>query len=178
MKTRNNVQKAITKSLAVIISLVLLSITVNAQNFWKTVLENNSFSHIALAMAEVSENSPASADAYTTSNMDAYAEYFVVETEEALDLENWMVNENNFFATVTIETAVESSLELEDWMTNESLFNGTAAYLEVETEQALEVENWMTNTNNFEVPTITVETENEETLEVEAWMTNNKVWEM
>lgn len=178
MKTRNNVQKAITKSLAVIISLVLLSITVNAQNFWKTVLENNSFSQIALAMADVPETSTASSDAFTTSDMNAYAEYMVVESEEALDLENWMVNENNFFTTIEIESAVESTLELEDWMTNESLFNGNAAYLNIETEEALEVEDWMTNTNSFEVPAIEVETESEEALDVEPWMTNNKVWKM
>lgn len=41
MKTRNNVQKAIIKTMAVIMSLVLVSITVNAQEFWKTVLKNN-----------------------------------------------------------------------------------------------------------------------------------------
>ena len=139
MKTRNNVQKAITKSLAVIISLVLISITVNAQDFWKTVLENNSFSQIAMVMAEPTEASPVSADATTTNDADAYAELFVVESEESLDLENWMMNETNFFTSVEIETEVESGLELENWMINESLFDGTAAYFELETEESLEV---------------------------------------
>ena len=177
MKTRNNVRKAITKSLAVIISLVLLSITVNAQNFWKTVLENNSFSQIAMAMVDVSETSSASANATTISDMDVYAEYFVVESEEALDLENWMTNENNFFETVAIENEVESLLELEGWMTNETLFDGTAAYFEVETEEALEMEEWMKDTNYFGVQTIEIEKATENTLEVEAWMTDNTIWE-
>lgn len=177
MKTRNNVQKAITKSLAVIISLVLLSITVNAQNFWKRVLENNSFSQIAMAMVDVSETSTAPAGATTANDMDAYAEYFVVESEEALDLENWMTNENNFFETVTIETEIESSLELENWMTNETLFDGTAAYFEVETEEALQTEEWMTNTNYFGVQTVEIEEETENNLEVEAWMTDSNIWE-
>ena len=143
MKTKNNVQKAITKSLAVIISLVLISITVNAQDFWKTVLENNSFSQIAMAMAEPTEASPVSADATTTSDADAYAELFVVEAEESLELENWMTNEANFFTSVAFETAVEGGLELEDWMTNENLFDGNVAYLEVETEASLTLEDWM-----------------------------------
>ena len=176
MKTTNNVQKAITKSLAVIISLVLLSITVNAQNFWKTVLENTSFSQIAMAMVDVSETSAAPASANTTSDMDVYAEYFVVESETTLDVENWMVNENNFFTTLNITSEIENSLELENWMTNENVFNGTAAYLSVETDQALELEEWMQDTNNFDVTTIEIEVETEQDLELQAWMTDNKVW--
>ena len=52
MKTKNNVQKAILKSLAVIISSVLISFTVSAQGFWESILENNTFNEIALAMVE------------------------------------------------------------------------------------------------------------------------------
>uniref|UniRef100_UPI00321727C3 hypothetical protein n=1 Tax=uncultured Draconibacterium sp. TaxID=1573823 RepID=UPI00321727C3 len=176
MKTKNNVQKAITKSLAVIISLVLISLTVSAQDFWKTVLENSSLSQLAMAMT--SEASPASADANSTTDANAFAEYFAAEAEDALDLEDWMTNDNNFFETLTIETVVENSLELESWMTNESLFNGTAAYFEVETEEALELEDWMQNTEYFGVQTVEIELECEKALEVESWMTNNKVWKI
>jgi len=178
MKTKNNVQKAITKSFAVVISLVLISFTVNAQDFWKTVFENNSFSQIAMAMVDGTEASPASADANSTTDADASAEYYAVETEESLELENWMTNDNNFFETVSIETAVDNSLEVESWMTNESLFNGTAAYLEVETEDALQLEDWMQNTEYFGVQTVDVELETEKGLEIEAWMTDNKVWKI
>ena len=178
MKTTNNVQKAITKSLAVIISLVLLSITVNAQNFWKTVLENNSFSQIAMAMNDVTETSSASADAYATSDMDAYAEYSVVETEASMELENWMTNENNFFATVAIEAETENSLELENWMTNESLFDGTAAFFEVEADEAVELEEWMKDVNYFGVQTVEIVEETEKSLKVEAWMTDTNTWKM
>jgi hypothetical protein len=178
MKTRNNVQKAITKSLAVIISLVLISITVNAQDFWRTVLENNSFNQIALAMVDNTEVSSVSVDANSFSEMDTYAEFTFVETEEALEIENWMTNENNFFASMNIETEVDEALEVEGWMTKESLFDGTSFYLEVETEEALEIENWMTETDYFGVRTIEIETETENSLELEAWMTDNKVWKM
>ncbi|MCY1721568.1 hypothetical protein OU798_14525 [Prolixibacteraceae bacterium Z1-6] len=176
MKTKDNVQKAITKSLAVIISLVLISITVNAQDFWKTVLENSSFSQLAMAMT--SEATPASADANSTTDASAFAEYLTEETEESLQLENWMTNENNFFETVNIETEIENRLEIESWMTNESLFNGVAAYFEVETEEALELEDWMKNMDYFGVQTIEFELETEEGLEIETWMTDNSVWKI
>ncbi|WP_346856772.1 hypothetical protein [uncultured Draconibacterium sp.] len=178
MKTKNNVQKAISKSLAVIVSFVLISFTVNAQDFWKTVLENTSFNQIAMAMVDGTYPSPASADASSTTDADAFAGYYAVETEEALELENWMTEADNFFASVNIETAVDNSLELESWMTNESLFNGMASYFTVETEEALEVEDWMQNTQYFGVQTIEVELEEENALEVEAWMTDNKVWKI
>ncbi|QIA09433.1 hypothetical protein [Draconibacterium halophilum] len=178
MKTTNNVQKAITKSLAVIISLVLISITVNAQDFWRTVLENNSFSQIAMAMTDNTEASSASADASSKTDMSAYAKYAAVEAEEALDVENWMLAENNFFTTVTVATAAESSLELESWMTDESYFNGMASYFNVETEAALEVEDWMQDTDYFGVQSVDVEEETEAALEVEAWMTDAKIWKM
>lgn len=178
MKTTNNVQKAITKSLAVIISLVLISITVNAQDFWRTVLENNSFNQIALAMVDNTEVSTVSVDANSYTDMDAYAEFTLVETEEALEVESWMTNENNFFSSLNLETEVEAALEVENWMTTESLFDGTSAYLEIETEEALELENWMTETEYFGVRTIEIETETENSLELEAWMTDSKVWRM
>ena len=54
MKTKNNVQKAILKSMAMGISLVLITLTVNAQDFWKSILENASINEIALAMVETS----------------------------------------------------------------------------------------------------------------------------
>ena len=173
MKTTNNVQKAITKSLAVIISLVLISITVNAQDFWRTVMENNSFSQIAMAMTDNSEASSASVNASTTTDLSAYA---TVDAEEALEVENWMLAENNFFTTVNIETEVEEALEVENWMTNESLFDGMASYFKVEIEEALEVEDWMKDTNFFGVQSVDVEEETEAGLEVEAWMTNAEIW--
>jgi hypothetical protein len=38
MKTKNNVQKTILRSAAVIVSFVLISFTVSAQDFWKRLL--------------------------------------------------------------------------------------------------------------------------------------------
>ena len=176
MKTRNNVQKAITKSFAVVISLVLISITVNAQDFWETVFENNSFRQIALAMADNSEASPASADA--TTNANTFAALLEVEVEETLELEDWMINETNFYSSLTMETEVENALEIEEWMTNENLFDVSTLYMEVETEAALEVEGWMQNQDFFIVKTVEVTIEIENGLELESWMTDNNIWKI
>ena len=54
MKTKNNVQKAILRSGAVVVSFVLISLTVSAQDFWKRLLTNSSFNEIAIAMVETS----------------------------------------------------------------------------------------------------------------------------
>jgi hypothetical protein len=173
MKTRNNVQKAITKTLAVIISLVLISITVQAQEFWQSVLNNSSFHQIALAMVDgASVETPS-----TTKNSEVTLNY-EEEADAALNVEEWMIDESYFSTVYSFETEVESSLELENWMVNENLFNGYAAWFSVETEEALELEDWMTNQEHFGVRTVEVAIEQEEELQLEAWMTSSETWKI
>lgn len=176
MQTKNNVQKAITKTLAVIISLVLISITVNAQDFWKTVFEKSSFNHIALALAEDAETQPAPGLIHATTGSFSHTFVLTDEAEEKLEVEDWMMSSDNFYTSVFIGAEVEAGLEMENWMTDETLFDVYAPFLKVETEEALELEGWMHNTANFEVQTIDLETEMEEALELEAWMTDNTIW--
>ena len=60
MRTTNNVQKTenkqlkktISKTLAIVISLVLISFTVSAQGFWKQILTNNTYGKMAELMVE------------------------------------------------------------------------------------------------------------------------------
>ena len=56
MRTTNKVQKTenrpISKTLAIIISLVLISFTVSAQGFWKHLLVNNTYGKMAELMVE------------------------------------------------------------------------------------------------------------------------------
>jgi hypothetical protein len=187
MKTTNNVQKAILKSLAVVVSFVLISFTVSAQGFWTSILENTSFSEIALAMVETNSETNHS----TTADAN-FADLLETEAEEALELEDWMVNEANFTSVFSIEEETENPLEMEDWMSNENYFTGTTLSLEIETEEALELENWMLEDRNFEPETLENKTIGEkriivgrdfifvhiadEELGLESWMTNNKVW--
>ena len=152
MKTKNNVQKAITKSLAVIISLVLFSITVQAQEFWESVWSNKSINKIAMAMVNDSENYPTEIKSGKTNNSIAYAWYFEEETEQNLQLEDWMVNDNLFYINtnwVNVET--EPALQLEDWMMNQDLFNVKALEISNETESPLLMEDWMTNTKIWKI---------------------------
>ncbi|MBK6283284.1 MAG: hypothetical protein IPF54_12100 [Draconibacterium sp.] len=135
MKTKNNVQKTVLRTGAVVVSFVLISFTVAAQDFWKTLLTNSSFNQIALAMVETSKKS----DVKATETKAAMANYIYENEYDAnLTVEDWMKNSTYFKPVVFQE--VEPCLQVENWMKNEKLF--TTA---IETERPLALENWMTN---------------------------------
>jgi len=151
MKTKNNVQKAVMKSLAVIMSLVLLSITVQAQDFWASILSNNSFHQIAMALTSETETPLAAAEANT--NAKVYLSNFEEESESPMDVE--------------------------PWMTSDKVFNGIALWFVTEREARLELDEWMTDQDLFDVKTMPVtEIEAEAQLELEEWMTDDKAWEI
>ncbi|WP_347839191.1 hypothetical protein [uncultured Draconibacterium sp.] len=135
MKTKSNVQKAILRSAAVVISFVLISFTVSAQTFWKRLLENTGFSDIVIAMASpVDEEAAAEVPATVKADF-----YFTNEVEPAMELEAWMTDDSRFGTSWFIyEEAVEERLEVENWMLEESRFEPS-----VETEEELKVEAWM-----------------------------------
>lgn len=166
MKTKNNVQQAILKSLAVVFSLVLISLTVDAQDFWKSIYENNGIKEIALAMVEVKAET-------TTELNDAnsFSTFLEVESEQALELENWMMNENNFGIFISLEEEIESPLEVENWMTDENNFNPSTFELIQETDNELEIEDWMLNEDLFNVSD-----DEEQPLELEDWMVSTEAW--
>lgn len=178
MKTTNNVQKTILKSVAVVVSFVLISFTVSAQDFWISLLENSTFNEIALAMVESnSETNEVSTDA------NAFVALLDIETEDALELEDWMTNETNFSTTFSIEEEIESPLALEDWMTDNTYFPASSLSIEIETEAALEVESWMIDENNFavkdnfnKVRNFALINESDSELELETWITDDKIW--
>lgn len=131
----NNVQKTILRSAAVIVSFVLISLTVSAQDFWKKLLENSSFNEIALAMVETSKES----DGSKAPTADFNSILFENELEPALEMEDWMNNEV-FFEVLNFELSdeAENKLELHDWMFNDSLFQ-----TDKNEKIPLEVEAWM-----------------------------------
>ena len=138
MKTKNNVQKAILRSGAVIVSFILISFTVSAQDFWKRLLTNSSFNEIAIAMVETSGKEETT-DLPAKSTTETFL--FQTETEPALQLEDWMINVNYFNdVTFWVERITESPLELEYWMLDENYFGSKQ-----NVEQALELEDWMTS---------------------------------
>ena len=143
MKTKNNVQKTILRSAAVIISFVLISLTVRAQDFWKKLLANSSFNEIALAMVEVSDKSETSSSAESTSRFI----YLEEANESTLELEDWMTNDYYFDAGGFVLTEeAESELELEDWMTDDWFFQVNEL-----NEESLTLEAWMTSEKVWEI---------------------------
>ena len=143
MKTKNNVQKTILRFIAVVVSFVLISITVSAQDFWKKLLENSSFNEIALAMVETSSKKTVAEPKAETFS---YA-YLAEESEPALELEYWMSDESYFGGvSLQITAETEADLEIEDWMLNEELFQ-----VNENVELSLELESWMTSETVWEM---------------------------
>lgn len=142
MKTKNNVQKTILRSVAVITSFVLISLTVSAQDFWKKLLTHSSFNEIALAMVENTKTSKTElpADDFNFNLLDA-------EEETPLKLEDWMFPERNTrVSTFQFTVEPENEMQLEDWMLNDSLFEPEGCE-----ELPLELEEWMTSENTWKV---------------------------
>ena len=137
MKTKNNVQKTVLRTAAVIVSFVLISFTVAAQGFWKTILANSSFNQIALAMAETNNQ-----DDFKVADGENFVRVFFLErdVDAKLEIEDWMLESGNFDSEFALQTDTENSLHLEEWMMNEELFLG-----EESTESPLVLENWMIN---------------------------------
>jgi len=139
MKTRNNVQKTVLRTAAVIVSFVLISFTVAAQDFWKTVLTNSSFNQIALAMVETSKKSDVPATETKTNKVNYI---YANDYDDKLDVEDWMTNSEFFTLSSFLPVEKENDLQLEDWMLDENLFTVAS-----ETESPLTLESWMTSSS-------------------------------
>lgn len=164
-------KKSASKCLIVIISIALLSISLNAQEFNYSLSDQFGFNETVLALSEVkTEIRP------TFRNSDVFVTYYETETEEALQLEKWMMDENHFSTFSAITEESESPLELETWMTNESFFNPSSAYLQTATEETLELESWMLEESTFSNTTFKLTQETETALELEDWMLNENLF--
>jgi hypothetical protein len=162
MKTTNNVQKTenkkierpVSKFFAVVLSLVLISLTVSANGFWKQLLTNNTFGKMAVLMVD-QENE----------NKELLAFVSPATIEHTAEI-------NRPVSAFYIEPAQEKSLEIENWMTDETYFGSTILSYQVEREEPLEIESWMIDNNKFNKPAA----DNEPALKIEAWMLDENVW--
>jgi hypothetical protein len=157
MKTTNNVQKTenrnfekpANKFFAVVASLILISLTVSANGFWKQLLTNNTYGKMAVLMVD-QENENKALLAYATSAKSSVeikhatpAFNFEPASEKSLEIENWMTNATYFNSQILNESdAVEKSLEIESWMLDVEKFSS-----DVTAEPALETEAWMMDEN-------------------------------
>jgi len=137
MKATTNFRKAALRSLAVVVSFVLVSITVSAQEFWKKVLTHSSFNEIAIALIETpKKEAPANEN---TENAFWYA--FDKAFDPALELEGWMTSENYFgTSALSLEKEMEEPLKMESWMLDENMFFSLKMQ-----EKPMELESWMTS---------------------------------
>ena len=147
MKTINKVQQVAQKTFAVVVSIILISFTVSAQDFWKELVSTNQFEQIALAF---SNNTTSSKEVALNENSTRFLEFYEEAVEEELELEEWMTYETYFPVNVIhFEEGIERALELENWMINDSHFNkqevNTKAIFTIEQKKELELENWMIN---------------------------------
>ncbi len=100
---------------------------------------------------------------------ETFTEMLASERDAEMNLENWMLNKNNFYHSFELEAANEAALKLESWMTDADMF--TAGYdLAAESEGTLNLAEWMKNESNF-MPDFFYELEMEKALELESWMT-------
>lgn len=102
MKTRTNFRKAAVRSAAVVVSFILISFTVSAQEFWKKLLTNSSFNEIAIAMVETSNGESTMEN---TKTFDADWKRFDMAFDPALELEGWMSSEEHFGVNVLYKEA-------------------------------------------------------------------------
>ena len=123
MKTSNYIKKTVRKSFVVIVGLILSGTMINAQDSGKTLIGKDTFSQSNFALVSNSGADFANAFGKSTTKESMRLEILKVETEEKLELETWMLTDENFFKeTFQFETAKEDILDLEDWMTNDQFW--------------------------------------------------------
>ena len=191
MKTKNNtretidnqVHRMVLRGSAVILSLALISLTVNAQDLWKQFSNTRAYEKMAmLTVGQSSEIKEADVlfeiiDAEVSIKLKHSSTIFALETEQEVEmqLEAWMTNESNFISTInfnSIET--EEALRVEDWMINNPYFENQLNSESVDIEKPMEIESWMTMDDYF-TPAEGLSSE-EPALKIESWMLDNKIF--
>lgn len=196
MKTKNKIQKKAFAAIAAT-GLAIIGFASNAQPAIKSLFEDIETNHIAMVMGKT--NSAFSTNKFRTTNLTgagAYAAYLAPETEEPLELEDWMTNESGFSMMALIEAESESPLKLEDWMINENTIDANSFSFETETETSINVETWMLDENNFDAKIndktadkpkvnnkiistskfVFSDVQTEVPLKIEDWMLSSKIW--
>ncbi len=80
--------------------------------------------------------------------MGAFSNYLNIETEDAIHIEDWMLEKSRFINELSIETEAEAPVAIEPWMTG-SIFNAFAA-LSADADNAIGIESWMLQDTLFQ----------------------------
>lgn len=152
MKTTNKARKTenrklkttISKTFAVVASLVLISLTVSANGFWKQILVNNAYGKMAVLMVDQNNTDIMQLTNQPSSEISANSFYIEPASDKDLPIESWMTSDITFRSrTISDQLSSEKSLEVESWMLDNPYFSKPVAT--IDSEPALEIENWMTN---------------------------------
>lgn len=170
-KSGIRIHHLISKSFLGILSFAFAGLSLNAQNLNDSILENSSSNEITWAMADNT-----AAISLKSNSAILFETNAASETEKALQIEHWMMDEIHFSSLYRIETTKETPLVLENWMTNSSVFVLNTTYLEVETEELLQLENWMKDESTFSNPFFQFSEDKENALELENWMLNEDIF--
>lgn len=169
MKTKNNSRETVDDQIkrriifgsAVIFSLVLINLPVDARIFRKHFsnrgtnvklewLAANQSSETAKTTAAFERNAAVISEPFRTA-----AETFVCEPEQdkEIRLEAWMTDESNFNSAVDFDTAeTDKALSVEDWMISNPIFSNLLVDDEsVESDKPLKIESWMLADKNFSI---------------------------
>jgi hypothetical protein len=144
MKTTINVRKTTLKITTVLVSIILICLTVSAQDLWEGLISNDHIKTISLALTE----NPKEKEKTTSDKNISSTNYFVTfeeSIEESLELETWMISET-FFPSIMIfeEEEEEEEEEMKDSIELENL-------IKTDAEQKLEFEKWMTDGNIWKI---------------------------
>ena len=130
METKNNTQKTVNSRVkkmilrgsAVVFSLVLISLTLSAQNFWDQFLTNSSNDNMVLLRTE--QNSE------------------FEKVDAAIEAINYELEAKTYISAETFvcETDIDKELAVEAWMTDETYFSTNTRMIREETDEALNLE--------------------------------------
>lgn len=172
MKTKNNIQKTVLRVVA-LTGLIILGFTVNGQYELNSLFGTNETNNMAMALGKKNINYGTTlANIRNFADANSFSANLAEETEEPLQLEDWMMDETNFSMMNLIEAETESSLEIEDWMTKENNFDINTFYMVEEIEEPMKLEDWMMNETSFSMMNL-IDAEIESPLEIEDWMTKD-----
>ena len=81
MKTINNIQQVAQKTIAIVVSFILISFTISAQDFWEELVSISHFEELVFAFAD---NTAASKAVSSNENLSSsrFLDFFEMEIEE------------------------------------------------------------------------------------------------
>lgn len=138
----------------------------------------------SMALSTLSYVSDASIAGAKFDDMALLPEPLILEAEQPLEIENWMIN-NTYWATETLD-AEASELSLESWMIDNSLWENKQHTEPIKlsatgSDHNMDIESWMIDCklwgkNSGGRATQKTAYESEKDLDIEPWMTDETQW--